>query len=56
MNRVADPALARSLLGWEPVTGLRDGLARTIESYLLTHRADDVARRLEAGALMGNRA
>jgi UDP-glucose 4-epimerase len=32
----ADTSKAKQLLGWEPKTGLRDGLSRTLEWYLRT--------------------
>ncbi len=36
MNRVADNALARKLLGWEPEVKFVDGLRRTIDWYFST--------------------
>ncbi len=46
MNRVADPSLAERMLGWTPQIRFRDGLRRTIEWYLRTHRRDEVSARL----------
>jgi nucleoside-diphosphate-sugar epimerase len=43
LNRVADNALARRLLGWEPQTSFADGLKTTFEWYFSTKRADEVA-------------
>jgi nucleoside-diphosphate-sugar epimerase len=36
LNRVADNALAKRLLGWEPGTKFVDGLHRTIDWYFKT--------------------
>ena len=36
MNRVADNALGRKLLGWEPRVEFMDGLRRTIDWYFST--------------------
>ena len=33
LNRVADNALAKKLLGWEPKVPFREGLKRTIDWY-----------------------
>jgi nucleoside-diphosphate-sugar epimerase len=33
LNRVADNALAKKLLGWEPEVKFMDGLRRTIDWY-----------------------
>lgn len=41
---LSDPALARSVLGWEPVVSLRDGLRRTVDWIALNssrYRADE---------------
>ena len=46
MNRVADPSLAERALGWTPRIHFRDGLRRTIDWYLRTHRRDEVSARL----------
>jgi UDP-glucose 4-epimerase len=46
-NRVADNALAKKLLGWEPQVKFIDGLHRTIEWYLATKTPDQVSAILE---------
>ena len=46
-NRVADNALARQLLGWEPKVNFSDGLRRTIDWYVANRRQEDVALHLE---------
>ena len=43
LNRVADNALAKRLLGWEPQTPFADGLKTTFEWYFATKRPDEVA-------------
>lgn len=48
LNRVADNALAKKLLGWEPKVMFMDGLRRTIEWYVKTKKQAEVADRLEA--------
>jgi nucleoside-diphosphate-sugar epimerase len=47
MNRVADNALARRRLGWEPRVKFIDGLHRTIDWYFATRNREAVARTLE---------
>jgi nucleoside-diphosphate-sugar epimerase len=47
-NRVADPALAARLLGWEPKTRFVYGLRRTIDWYFETHDPGEVKARLGA--------
>jgi nucleoside-diphosphate-sugar epimerase len=42
LNRVADNALARKLLGWEPKVLFREGLKRTIDWYFSTKNRDQV--------------
>lgn len=42
LNRVADNALARKLLGWEPKVPFRDGLKRTINWYYKTKDPGEV--------------
>lgn len=42
VNRVADNALAKKLLGWEPKTSFRAGLKKTMDWYFATKRQDDV--------------
>ncbi len=47
MNRVADNALARTLLGWEPEVKFIDGLHRTTDWYFRTKKREEVARVLD---------
>jgi nucleoside-diphosphate-sugar epimerase len=47
LNRVADNALARRLLGWEPMTKFFDGLRRTQEWYFATKKPDEVRAHFE---------
>jgi nucleoside-diphosphate-sugar epimerase len=42
MNRVADNALAKKLLGWEPQMKFMDGLRRTIDWYFSTKERKEV--------------
>src|ERR1700693_4969506 len=42
LNRVADNALAKQLLGWEPQVMFRDGLKKTVEWYYKTKDRDYV--------------
>jgi len=42
LNRVADNALAKKLLGWEPEMMFVDGLHRTADWYFKTKKVDDV--------------
>jgi nucleoside-diphosphate-sugar epimerase len=42
LNRVADNALAKKLLGWEPKVAFRDGLKRTIDWYYATKNREEV--------------
>ena len=42
LNRVADNALAKKLLGWEPKTMFVEGLHKTIDWYYSTHDRDTV--------------
>jgi nucleoside-diphosphate-sugar epimerase len=44
LNRVADNALAKKLLGWEPKVAFRDGLKRTIDWYYATRDRAEVER------------
>lgn len=46
-NRVADNALAKKLLGWEPKTKFRDGLRKTMDWYFSSKQKDKVAGELE---------
>lgn len=49
LNRVADNGLARRLLDWEPHTGFREGLKRTIDWYFSTKDPLLVREILETG-------
>jgi nucleoside-diphosphate-sugar epimerase len=44
LNRVADNALGKRLLGWEPKVPFREGLKRTIDWYFATKNRDEVQR------------
>ena len=44
LNRVADNALAKGLLGWEPKVPFREGLKRTIDWYYSTKDRKEVER------------
>src|SRR5260221_265153 len=44
LNRVADNALAKRLLGWEPQVPFREGLKRTIDWYFATQDRKEVER------------
>jgi nucleoside-diphosphate-sugar epimerase len=46
-NRVADNALAKKLLGWEPQVKFVDGLHRTIDWYFSTRDRSQVSAILE---------
>ena len=46
-NRVADNALAKKLLGWEPQVKFVDGLHRTIDWYFSTRERSQVSAILE---------
>jgi nucleoside-diphosphate-sugar epimerase len=46
LNRVADNALARKLLGWEPQVTFREGLKRTIDWYTSTKSRQEVQATL----------
>ncbi len=48
MNRVADNALARRLLGWEPAIMFRKGLRRTIDWYFATKKPREVSRAVDS--------
>jgi len=47
MNRVADNALGRRLLGWEPKVKFMDGLRRTIDWYFSSKDRHAIGRTLE---------
>jgi nucleoside-diphosphate-sugar epimerase len=44
LNRVADNALAKKLLGWTPKVAFREGLKRTIDWYYATKDRNEVQR------------
>jgi nucleoside-diphosphate-sugar epimerase len=44
LNRVADNALAKKLLGWEPKVAFSEGLKRTIDWYYKTRNKEEVKR------------
>lgn len=47
LNRVADNALAKKLMGWEPKVLFRDGLKRTIDWYFATKNREQVKKIFE---------
>jgi len=47
MNRVADNALAKKLLGWEPQVKFMDGFHRTIDWYFSTKNREEVKNILD---------
>ena len=47
VNRVADNALAKKLLGWEPKVRFADGLRATVDWYYSTKDREEVATVLE---------
>jgi len=47
MNRVADNALSKRLLGWEPRVAFKDGLHKTIDWYFRTKDRAKLAAELE---------
>jgi nucleoside-diphosphate-sugar epimerase len=51
LNRVADNALMKKLVGWKPQVKFSDGLHRTIDWYFSTKNQQQVRQCLEAGAL-----
>jgi nucleoside-diphosphate-sugar epimerase len=55
LNRVADNARARELLGWEPRMRFVDGLHRTIDWYFAERDPDAVRELLEQGGLIERR-
>jgi nucleoside-diphosphate-sugar epimerase len=46
MNRVADNARARELLGWSPRVRFAEGLRQTVDWYYANHEREPVARAL----------
>jgi nucleoside-diphosphate-sugar epimerase len=51
LNRVADNALARRLLGWSPQIPFADGLRETIDWYYSAHSREGAADRLSSKLL-----
>jgi nucleoside-diphosphate-sugar epimerase len=47
-SRAADLSRSRALLGWEPATRFRHGLAKAIDWYYSTHNQAAVSARLES--------
>ncbi|TMK60466.1 MAG: NAD-dependent epimerase/dehydratase family protein [Actinobacteria bacterium] len=52
LNRVADNARARELLGWQPEVAFVDGLHRTIDWYFAEKNPLEVRELLEQGGLI----
>lgn len=46
-SRAAELSRTRALLGWEPATTFREGLAKTIEWYYRSHDQETLSKRLE---------
>jgi nucleoside-diphosphate-sugar epimerase len=55
MNRVADNALAKRLLGWEPQIMFVDGLHKMIDWYYANHEVEQVRQTLQRGGLIERR-
>lgn len=55
LNRVADNALARRLLGWEPRVRFADGLRRTVDWYRGVRSPEDARRLLDQHALFARK-
>ena len=55
LNRVADNALAKKLLDWEPKVAFEDGLKRTIDWYYETKDRAEVEAILESGGLISRK-
>ncbi|HYD80439.1 MAG TPA: UDP-glucuronic acid decarboxylase family protein [Paucimonas sp.] len=53
LQRCPDIALAKSLFGWEPKTGLDDGLERTVDYFRRIHAEHGEADRHGRGAPLG---
>ena len=51
LNRAADTALARQLLGWEPQVPFALGLRKTFDWYCETKSREEVERLLDGGGL-----
>ncbi len=47
MNRVADNALARKLLGWEPKYEFKNGLKKTVEWYYSSKNKEKIIKQLD---------
>jgi nucleoside-diphosphate-sugar epimerase len=52
LNRVADNALARKLLDWEPKVMFEDGLKRTIDWYYADRNIEEVETLLQGGGFI----
>jgi nucleoside-diphosphate-sugar epimerase len=48
LNRVADNALAKKLMGWVPKVSFRDGLKRTFDWYFATKDREQVSKKLNS--------
>jgi nucleoside-diphosphate-sugar epimerase len=48
LNRVADNALAKKLMDWEPKVAFRDGLKRTLDWYFATKDREQVSMKLNS--------
>jgi nucleoside-diphosphate-sugar epimerase len=55
LNRVADNALARKVLGWEPTVPFRAGVQRTVDWYLGAKSPEDARRLLHQHALFARK-
>ncbi len=47
-NRVADNALAKRLLGWEPKTNFHDGMRKTMDWYYASKKKEEVSAIFES--------
>ncbi|PKB84267.1 MAG: GDP-L-fucose synthase 1 [SAR202 cluster bacterium Io17-Chloro-G9] len=52
INRVADNAVAKDLLGWEPTVMFRDGLKHTIDWYYKNKTREEVTAVLDGGGFI----
>ena len=52
INRVADNAVAKDLLGWEPKILFKDGLRRTIDWYYNNKTREEVTAVLDGGGFI----
>ena len=55
LNRVADNALAKKLMGWEPNVPFKEGLHRTIEWYYANKDRKEVERIMAAGGFIARK-